>query len=63
MIQADGRAVPSCGYRAQDIIDDDIGDIDDPVSELSKAFNNPSAEGFMSTIDNFPKFIRCFENL
>jgi len=38
----DGRAVPSCGYLAQDMIDDDI---DGSASELSKVINYPSAEG------------------
>jgi len=44
----DGIAVPSCGYRAQDMIDDDIGEIDATVTELSTVFNNPSAEGFLA---------------
>ena len=39
----DGRAVPSCGYQAQDMIDDDIG-------ILSNAINNPSAEGFYTAV-------------
>ncbi len=42
----DGRAVPACGYRKQDTIDDDIGD----VSEL---INNPPAGGLLSGTDNF----------
>jgi hypothetical protein len=42
----DGRAVPSCGYRAQDMIDDDVEDnLDDHLCKLSSVFNNPSAEG------------------
>jgi len=45
----DGIAVPSCGYRAQDMIDDDIGDDDASATELSNVFNNPSAEGFLAT--------------
>ena len=43
----DGRAVPSCGYWAQDMIDEDIGD---DFSELSNAINNPSAEGFLIAV-------------
>lgn len=39
----DGRAVPSCGYRAVDMIDDDI---DGNSTELSNPLNYPSAEGF-----------------
>jgi hypothetical protein len=43
----DGLAVPSCGYQAQDMIDDDIGD---PTSILSNVINNPSAEGFFAAV-------------
>ena len=42
----DGRAVPACGYRASDIIDDDIG-------EVSELINNPPAGGLLSGADNF----------
>ena len=42
-----GRAVPRCGYQAQDMIDDDIG-------ELSKVINYPSVEGFFTALENFP---------
>jgi len=42
----DGRAIPACGYRTQDTIDDDIGN----VSEL---INNPPAGGLLSGTDNF----------
>jgi hypothetical protein len=42
----DGRSVPACGYRIQDTIDDDIGD----VSEL---INNPPAGGLLTGTDNF----------
>ncbi len=44
----DGRAVPSCGYRAQDTIDDDIDVITGEVSEL---INYPSAEGFVGAVE------------
>jgi len=47
----DGRAVPSNGYRAQDMLDDDIGsDIESDFSELSRVVNNPSAEGFLASV-------------
>jgi hypothetical protein len=36
-----------CGYRAQDMIDDDIGD---NFNELSIVINNPSAEGFFTAV-------------
>ncbi len=38
----DGRAVPSCGYRPEDTIDDDTGH---DIGSLSATLNNPSAEG------------------
>jgi hypothetical protein len=49
----DGRAVPSCGYQAQDMLDDDIGDSvgdksDTNISTLSTVLNNPSAEVFLT---------------
>jgi len=46
----DGRAVPSCGYRAEDTVDDVI---DDNISELSKVINKPSAEGFFTVAKSF----------
>jgi hypothetical protein len=42
----DGRSVPACGYRANDIVDDDIGDV-------SRLINNPPAGGLLSGPDNF----------
>lgn len=45
----DGRAVPSCGYQAQDVIDDDI---DNDIGELSNMINNPSAEGLFTAVEN-----------
>ncbi len=51
----DGRAVPSCGYRAQDMLDEGIDDdFDDTISELSKLLNNPSAEGLLTAVKNSP---------
>ena len=43
----DGRAVPSCGYRAQDTIDDGI---DAATEELSSLINYPSAEGLFTGV-------------
>jgi len=42
----DGRAVPACGYRAEDNMDDDIGD-------LSGLFNNPPAGGLLTGVKTF----------
>ncbi|MEE8244983.1 MAG: hypothetical protein V3R27_08305 [Pseudomonadales bacterium] len=51
----DGRAVPSCGYRVQDVIDDGIDEIGNNISELSRLINNPSAEGLLSAAETCPK--------
>ncbi|MCH8944599.1 MAG: DUF222 domain-containing protein [Proteobacteria bacterium] len=40
----DGRAVPNCGYHAQDMMDDDVGD-------LSELLNNPPAGGLLSATE------------
>jgi len=40
--------VPSCGYQAQDIIDEDTGD---NIKELSNVINNLSAEGFLAAVN------------
>ena len=51
----DGRAVPSCGYRAHDMIDDDVDDnLDNHPGKLSSSLNNPSAEGLLSPISYLP---------
>jgi len=50
----DGRAVPSCGYRSQDVIDDGIDDIDDNFGEVSRMLNNPSAEGLLTAGEILP---------
>jgi hypothetical protein len=47
----DGRAVPSCGYQPEDMIDDGI---DDDSNEFSNLINNPSAEGLLTTAKRFP---------
>ncbi len=50
----DGIAVPSCGYHAQDVIDDDIGDIDDiddTFNKLSNVVNNPSRDGLLASMN------------
>ncbi len=39
----DGRAVPQCGYRAEDMLDDDVNDNDSTY---------PSAEGLLSMLEN-----------
>jgi 5-methylcytosine-specific restriction endonuclease McrA len=44
----DGKAVPNCGYNANDMIDDDIGLEGDEFSEL---LNNPSPEGLLSAVE------------
>jgi len=41
----DGIAVPACGYRPEDMHDDDIDGI------VSTVVNYPSAEGFLSNLD------------
>lgn len=43
----DGRAVPACGYRANDMIDNDIG-------VVSRLLNNPPAGGLLSGTDLDP---------
>ena len=50
----DGRAVPSCGYRSQDVIDDGIDDTGNTISKLSNLINNPSAEGLLTAVKTFP---------
>jgi len=49
----DGRAVPSCGYQPQDMLDDDIdngvaNNSDTNISTLSTVLHNPSAEVFLT---------------
>ena len=46
----DGRAVPGCGYRAQDMIDVDAT-VD--IGEFSRLVNKPSAEGLFTTVKTF----------
>ena len=43
----DGRAVPSCGYRSHDVMDETF---DPETGELSRLLNNPSAEGLFNTV-------------
>ncbi len=51
----DGRAVPSCVYRVQDMIDDGIDDdIGNNIGNLSNLINNPSAEGLLTAVKTFP---------
>jgi len=49
----DGRAVPVCGYRANDMIDDDIGDVSRRAGPRSELINNPPAGGLLTGTDNF----------
>ncbi len=42
----DGRAVPSCGYRTQDMTDDGVGDFSDVL-------NNPPAGGLLTDMKSF----------
>ncbi len=43
----DGRAIPHCGYQAQDMIDDDVDEsVGVIIGEFSRSINYPSAEGF-----------------
>ena len=42
----DGRAVPACGYRTQDMTDDGVG-------EFSDVLNNPPAGGLLSDMKSF----------
>ena len=42
----DGRAVPACGYHAQETMDDEAG-------EISELFNNPPAGGLLTGLKSF----------
>jgi hypothetical protein len=55
----DGRAVPACGYRADDVTDDDLGDVSRRAGPRSRQagsrsefFNNPPREGLLSGMKN-----------
>ncbi len=39
----DGRAVPNCGYHAQDMMDDDVGDLSATLSLLALAQVDPAS--------------------
>jgi len=49
----DGRAVPACGYHAEDITDDDAGEVSRQAGPRSRLFNNPPAGGLLTGVDNF----------
>jgi len=49
----DGRAVPACGYHAEDMTDDDIGEVSRQAGPRSKLFNNPPAGGILTGMKNF----------
>jgi hypothetical protein len=44
----DERAVPACGYRAEDMMDDDIGDLSRRAGPRSGLLNNPPAGGLLT---------------
>ncbi len=55
----DGHAVPSCGYHAQDMIDDELGNdlsdsIGNTIRKLSKVIKNPSAEVLLTAAKTCP---------
>jgi hypothetical protein len=43
----DGRAVPSCGYRPEDMLDED-------VHPSAEGWRNPSAEGLLMSLHTPP---------
>jgi hypothetical protein len=49
----DGRTVPACGYRAEDIMDDDVGDVSRRAGPRSELFNNPPAGGLLTGVKSF----------
>jgi hypothetical protein len=49
----DGRAIPACGYRAEDMTDDDLGDISRRAGPRSNLFNNPPREGLLTGAKSF----------
>jgi len=49
----DGRAVPACGYRIQDTMDDDIGDVSRQAGPRSELISNPPAGGLLSGTKSF----------
>jgi hypothetical protein len=48
----DGRAVPACGYRAEDITDDDLGVVSRQAGPRSECFRNPPREGLLAGMKN-----------
>jgi hypothetical protein len=50
----DGRAVPACGYRPEDMSDDDVDTADECFHSHPSAegFSHPSAEGYLSDMKN-----------
>jgi len=56
----DGRAVPACGYRAEDTTEDDVGNISRRAGPRSRRagsrselFNNPPAGGLLTGVKSF----------
>ena len=50
----DGRAVPACGYRAEDMRDDDVEMADEYDHPSAEVCNHPSAEGRWSSLESMP---------
>jgi hypothetical protein len=55
----DGRAVPACGYRAEDMRDDEVDAADEYFHRRTSAEGfsdaHPSAEGFLACFKNPPQ--------
>jgi hypothetical protein len=49
----DGRAVPACGYHANDMIDDTIREIPRRAGPRSTLYNHPTAEGLFTRVKSF----------
>jgi len=49
----DGRAVPTCGYHARDIMDDDVEEVSRRAGPRFELLDNPPAGGLLTGADNF----------
>jgi hypothetical protein len=62
----DGRAVPACGYRPEDMTDDDVDTVDEYFHEHPSAeglcHSDPSAEGFSDTHPSAEGFLAGLKN-
>ncbi len=52
--RADGQAVPHCGYRLEDILDDDLDTNGDALNMNPSAEEYTSAEGLPALLHNSP---------